>query len=87
LAAQLQAMSEDQKVHSVENDLELMPMLIPVRESPEPRRASSEESTNPKPLQLTVIPLTPLYQRDGPVCTRGDLKKTSSGQEKKIEED
>jgi hypothetical protein len=84
LAVQLRAMSDDQKVHSVENDLELM--QCPSRlESPTIRKslkhldAASEPTTNPKP--PTVIPLMLLYQRDGP--GKGRLKKTSLGQEKK----
>merc|ERR1712210_209664 len=85
LAVQLQATSDDQKVHSVETDLELA--QCPQRlESPTTRKsmkhldaASSDPTTNPKP--PTVIPLMLLFQRDGP-C-EGRLKKTSSGQEKK----
>merc|ERR1712110_78987 len=81
----LKATSDDQKVHSVETDLELAQCLQRL-ESPTIRKslkhldaASSDPTTNPKP--PTVIPLMLLFQRDRP-C-EGRLKKTSSGQEKK----
>merc|ERR1712110_647397 len=83
LAVQLRAMSDDQKVHSVENDLE--PMQCPSRlESPTIRK-SLKHLDAPASQLLTQnprrIPLMLLYQRDGP--GKGRLKKTSSGKEKK----
>lgn len=84
LSVQLQATSDDQKVHSVETDLELMqcPSGLKVR----PSERAWNTSTLPASQLLTqnppmVIPLMLLFQRDGP-C-KGRLKKTSSGQEKK----
>jgi len=54
-----------QKVHSVENDLELMLMPIQARKSLEPRSASSEPpSTNPK------NPETDGYSAEAPLPAR-----------------
>jgi len=80
LADQLQAMSEDQKVHSVENDLELMLMPIPARKSLEPRRASSEPTTNPK------NPATDGYSAEAPLPARrtvqGEIEENILGSRK-----
>merc|ERR1712088_1188097 len=65
---QLRATSEDHKVHSVEKS----PRQLHCSKAP--KKAPEEPKTSPQAGQqlltlknsLTVIPLKPLYQRDGP---------------------
>jgi len=67
---QLQATSEDHKVHSVEKSPKPS-CKMPKGSEENPRGAedlatSRAATTNPQKNSLTVIPLKPLYQRDGP---------------------
>ena len=67
---QLWATSEDRKVHSVEKSPKPS-CKMPEGSEENPRGAedlatSRAASTNPQKNSLTVIPLKPLFQRDGP---------------------